>query len=240
MSDYAAAIASTIRVVETRAKYFRNQIVVVVFVGATSIACATVARSLLPLLGMFLLVPVCGFFFFADSKLLHQWRVDLFASWVRKDLDFFAFCSTVRAIPSLPKETLEGMLATLPVMSDLLTERAISGSTRQAVAATALALGRITADSLALKACAAAIVVISLALAIFTWRWSWLIGVAAVVPAAVLYLALKGRHLAMSQAQVLACRAQADFSDSNYSSCCLPALDSNIAKNPLPPVGNTR
>src|SRR5262249_62191118 len=63
---------------------------------------------------LLLLFPAWGLFFLGDAKLVNDWRSRLFDAWVKKEIEFRAFCDAVNAIPTLPRETLQTMLATLP------------------------------------------------------------------------------------------------------------------------------
>ena len=125
MFSYRAAIDQTTQTIDRRAKPFRNLIVAVTFVGLGSILWAGIAWSWLPLAGIFLLVPFCGLYLFVDGKLLNQWRHELFAHWEKGELDFRALYDAVTAISTLPKNTVESMLETLPSAGDLVTEQSI-------------------------------------------------------------------------------------------------------------------
>jgi hypothetical protein len=162
----------TTRVIERRATLFRNLVVVVVAIGLAAFAVAIVARWSAGLAALVFLVPACGYFFYADVVLLNDWRCDVLASWVRRDIDIAAFCQAIRAYPALPRKTTEAMLATLPRTSDIVAERKIGAPTRQAVAATSGAAHRARADALLLATAASVIVAgsVAAAIAVRTWR----------------------------------------------------------------------
>ncbi len=135
MSAYRIAIDQTTKMIDNRARYFRNLVVAVVVLTLGSLGWAAVTWTFLPLSGLLLLLPLCGRFFFLDAKLLNDWRSQLLDAWVKNDIEFRGFCDAVSAIPTLPKNTIQSMLATLPSAGDLAAEQRISSSTREATAA---------------------------------------------------------------------------------------------------------
>jgi hypothetical protein len=217
VSDYRTASDHFIHVIEIRARCWRNQVVAVVSIGGCSIVWAILARSFLPLAGLLLLVPVCGWFLFADRRALYTWHTELFASWARREIDFFALAAFVRAIPGLPKETLEGMLGTLPVIDALPAEQAVHAPTRQAVAATALTLSRMHCDSLAFKSCTAAVVTMSALMVICTGRWLMLGGLASLCLLAVARACVRGRRLRQRDVLLDALRRNDRFDPIDYA-----------------------
>lgn len=171
MSAYWVAIDRTTGTIDRRAKYFRNLIVVVVLVSLGSISWAIFARSILPLSSFLLLFPACGLFFFLDGMLLIEWRSLLLEGWARGELDFSAFLPAVGAIPTLPKNTLQSMLATLPSAGDLLTEQKVSPNTREAVAVVVTTIHACRSDIVAFRAAAFVIVAVSAILAATLRMW---------------------------------------------------------------------
>jgi hypothetical protein len=151
MSPYRLAIDLTTQTIDMRAKAFRNLIVAVVFVIFGTLAWAMIARQVQALSGLILLIPLCGLFFFLDSKLLNQWRSQLFAHWSKKELDFRNFCDAVSAIPVLPKGTLQSMLASLPVGKEIVKEQRMAAATREAISTAVMAIYFCRSDTLTLK-----------------------------------------------------------------------------------------
>jgi hypothetical protein len=98
-----------------------------------------VAWALSPLAGFFLLLPISSVCVL-DSRLLNDWRLQLLEGWARGELDFRSFRAAVEAVPTLPKDTLQSMLATLPSAGSFITEQGISSSTRNAIAAVVTAI----------------------------------------------------------------------------------------------------
>jgi hypothetical protein len=217
MSAYRTAIDHTTRAIVRRSRYFRNQIVTVVVVSLVSIAWALIARSPAPLLGVALLVPVSGIFFLADSRVLDGWRAELLEGWTAHGLDLAAFSAAIRANPTLPKETTEGMLATLPLAGDIVEEQRMSTATRHAIAAKALAKYRSASDALAVKVAACAVAVGALIAAAATRRWEPLLGVMSLLSVPIAGGWMRRARLAKSEQEVTACRDQAGFSEPDYA-----------------------
>lgn len=217
MSAYRNAIDRTTRTIERRARYFRNQVITVVVVGLLSLAWALAGRSLAPLLGIALLLPVCGLFFFADHRVLDAWRAELLDDWVRRDLELAAFRQAIRANPALPKETTEGMLATLPSAEDLITEQGMSTATRRAVTVATIGRYRWRSDAMALKTLAWAIAGGGLVVAIAKSRWEPLLTLVSLVLLPVVGIWVRHRRIADSRHQEAECRCQPGFSEPDYT-----------------------
>jgi len=216
VSPYRTAIDHTTKSIDTRARYFRNLIVIVVTLTLASIIAAAVARRFFPLAGLLLLLPACGFFFVLDAKLLGNWQSHLLEAWVRKDVDFRALCEALNAVPKLPKETLRSMLATLPSAGDLPAEQRISSNTREAVAAAVTDIQARQSDTVALKAAAAAIVSMSVIVAMALGTWEPLLGNLAVFLLPILRVWLNRKRIGQVKKRTLAARAKPDFSNEKY------------------------
>lgn len=98
-------------------------------------------------------------------------------AWVKKEIEFRGFCDAISAITTLPKDTLQGMLATLPSTGDLAGEQRISSSTREAAAALTTTIHACESDVMALKAIGFAIAAGSLIIAVIFWMWLPIIGI---------------------------------------------------------------
>lgn len=217
MSAYRVAIDQTTVTIDRRAKYFRNLIVAVVLVSLGSMVWAVFARSILPISSFLLLFPVCGLFFFLDCKLLIEWRSLLLEGWARGELDFSAFLPAVGAIPMLPKNTLQSMLATLPSAGDILTEQRVSPSTREAVAIVVTIIHACHSDIVAFKAAALAIIAVSAILAVTLRMWQPFI---AIIPLAVMPLLqywLRCSRLKGARKRTLAAQRLSEFNIEKYS-----------------------
>lgn len=215
MSAYRTAIDDTTAAVDRRAGYFRNQIIVVVSIAAL-VAAAAFFWSVQALWAWLLLVPACGLFFHADSRLVNRWRSDVLRPWVARELDLVAWCQAIGANPVLPKETTGGMLATLPIAGDLVAEQKILASTRQAIAASCLAIHRAKTDVLLLDAIASGVIVAILLAALWLRRWTPLLGLTVLVLLPVVRAWITRRWQKQCEAAVAACRTEAGFNEEDY------------------------
>lgn len=216
MSAYRTAIDQTTAAVDRRARYFRNQVVIVVAIAALVIIGAFVWSAAALWAGL-LLIPACGLYFHADSRLLNRWRSDLLQPWVARELDLVAYCQAIRANPILPKETTGAMLASLPLARDLISEQKMLTPTRQAIAAASLATHRGRADALLLKTIASGILVGAVVAALWMRALVPLIGLAALAVLPVVGIGLGRWRQARCEAEVAACRTRAGFNESDYT-----------------------
>ena len=216
MSAYRIAVLQTITTIDTRARYFRNLVVGVVVLTLGSIGSAAVTWTFSPLAGLLLLFPVCGLFFFLDAKLLNDWRAQLFDAWVKKEIEFRAFCDAVSAIPTLPKDTLHSMLTTLPSAGDLPAEQGSSSSTREAAAALTTTMHACESDAMALKATGFAIATGLLIIAVILWMWQPILGITILVLFPLLRKWLRRRRLRALGERTAATRTKPDFSNAKY------------------------
>jgi hypothetical protein len=187
MSAYRFAIDLTITAITRRSRRFRNQVLAVVVIGATAL------YMLWPPIGLFALVPVCGFFLWCDARQVTEWRSEILAMWARQDIDLLAFDHAIRANKFLPESTLNGMLGLLGPSPIGIGEREATTATRQAVAAVVGFSDALDSRYFAVKigACAIASAGASWAVVVHAWRP---LGLAAVI----LLLPLIGRWLRAS------------------------------------------
>jgi hypothetical protein len=216
LSPYRSAIDRTTGTIDQRAKYFRNLVMAVVIVSLGSLGWAGLIRRPAALAGILLVLPLCGLFFFLDAKLLDSWRSHILKAWVKKDIDFRAFSDAVNAVPKLPKETLGGMLATLPSPSDLAAEQRVSSSTRQGVAAVVASVQTLQSDAVAWKTAAAAMWSGAVIIALVSRRWEPLLGLAASLALPLLGKRLQRRRLELLKATTSAAHTQPDFDPADY------------------------
>lgn len=216
-SYYRVALDQTIALIERRAAHFRNQIVTTIGIGAATILGAVIGHSLLALVPICLLIPINGLYFFGDGWLLNKWRKAVLANWMRRELDVFAFRHGMRAVPSLPSDTVESMLATLPRSDSLSAEQALSAVTRQAVAAEFLAFYSARVELTFVRATASLIVAGGICTAIWARSRTPLAGLV-LAPVVVLAHRLITRSRDRSVAATLAtCRAHPQFSEEDYT-----------------------
>jgi|APLak6261659701_1056019.scaffolds.fasta_scaffold00012_12 hypothetical protein len=217
MSAYRNAIDLTTQTIDKRARYYRNLVVAVVLTSLVSIGWATMTWSLSPLSGLLLIFPISILFFFMDARLLNQWRSQLFQSWSKKDIDFCGLSHAVNAIPILPKDTLQGMLATLPIADNISAEQVITSSTREAIAASIAADHINQSDALAFKVTGFAMVVGSLILSLALSIWLPLLGITVISILPLLQKWTRGWRLRKSSEKVLIAQQKPDFNQEKYA-----------------------
>ena len=231
MSAYRLAIVQTITTIDTHTRHFRNLVVAVVVLTLGSMGWAAVTWTFSPLAGLLLLLPVGGLFFFLDGKLLNDWRSRLLDAWVKKDIEFRVFCDAAGAIPTLPKETLQNMLATLPSVGDLPMEQRISSSTREVIAARATAIYTCQSDAMALKATGFAIATGSLITVAILGMWQPILGITVLALFPFVRKWLIRRRLRAFRERTAILRAKPDFSNATYVE-----LVANLPRHPISPA----
>jgi len=212
LSTYRLAIDQTTQTIDRRSKHFRNLIVAVTFVGLGSTLWAGIAWSWLPLTGIFLLVPFCGLYLFIDGKLLDHWRQELFSVWEKGEIDFQALHDAVISISTLPKDSVLGMLDTLPSAGDLVAEQGISTSTRKAVAAVVTTINTCRSDAIALTAAGYTITGCVIIAAIAFWQWQPLLGLFVVGLPLLLQKWIRAKRLKSARERLRAAQNVSDFS----------------------------
>jgi hypothetical protein len=231
MSAYRLAVLHTITTIDTRARYFRNFVVSVVVLTVGSLGGGAVTWTFSPLAGLLLLLPAGGLFFFLDAKLLNDWRSRLLDAWVKKDIEFRVFCEAVSAIPTLPKETLQSMLATLPSAGDLSVEQQISSTIREMTAAATTMMHACEFDAMALKATGFAIATGSLITAGILGMWQPTLGITMLALFPFMRKWLRRRRLRALGERIAALRAKPDFSNATYGE-----LVATLPWQPISPV----
>ena len=216
MSQYRAAIDLTTRVINRRAKSYRNLVITVAVVFICSISWAIVAQALWPLTGFLVLIPICGFYFFLDGKLLNDWRSQIMESWVKGDLIFRYFYDAINAVPMLPKETLQSMLLTLPKATNIKSKADFATSTREAAAVAVSAIFSCRSDALAYKAVGHTILTSSVIAASSSGMWTPLVGILAVVPIPVLLKRVRIIQLRNTRVKIQSALEQPDFDQQKY------------------------
>lgn len=211
MSSYRVAIDHTTQTIDRRAKHYRNLIVAVTFVSLGSILWAGITWSWLRLAGILLLVPFCGLYFFIDGKLLNQWRHELLAGWEKGDIDFRALYDAVTPISTLPKNTVESMLETLPSAGDLVTEQSISSSTRKAITAVVTTIHACRSDYLGFKTAGYTIAGGVFIVGTTLWMWQPLLGIFTVGLVLLLRKWLTKRRLKGARERIMTAQREPDF-----------------------------
>lgn len=148
---YRAAIDATTAALSMRARSYRTLILVVAAGIGGACLWALFAKSLAPLVLLLLVGVSVGTFFWLDALRLNRWRTQLLRPWQRRELDFAALSTAVRAIPGLPADSVDAMLTSLPRARDLEQERQWGVETRSEMASALLARDRKDAARLLLK-----------------------------------------------------------------------------------------
>ncbi len=115
------ATTITTQTLALRAARFRNFVVAVVAVALAAMLWALLQTSWQPLLGLILLVPLCGAFLYLDARTVHRWQDHILETWAQDKLDLDIFSDTLTAIRALPPRTLRAMLDTLPNLQHTAT-----------------------------------------------------------------------------------------------------------------------
>ena len=179
---YGAATNATVRLIERRARAYRDIVVAVSLLGLMVLGWALWWRSVRPLALLLLLVPLTLLCLWQDRWLLNGWRARLLADWKAGAVDFAALRSTLLANPTLPKTTVAAMLDSLPDQGNLVHERAISLPTREAVALAIMNSDREHAVGFALLGLAVVAGSAGCLLAVLLAKWWLLIGLLFAIP----------------------------------------------------------
>jgi hypothetical protein len=171
---------------------------------------------LAPLAGFFLFLPICGIFFFLDTKLLNDWRYHIVQMWAKGDIELRFFLKTVSANPILPKATLQSMLTTLPLEGKLGSEEQASANTRQAVAVALLSVDAYRADALAVLATGYMIIAASVILSVAVQTWQPLLGIGLVLLLPLIRLWCKHWRFESALRGMPVARRSGDFSYDHY------------------------
>ena len=214
--DYRSAIVLTETTIRRRAALFRIQGIALLLVIAAAVVDAIVARRPATLLGLGMLLPLCGGFLLLDANALRDWRRQLFAAWTSGTFDFVAFFVAIRALPYLPQRTVEGMLATLPDAGDLSYEQRLGVATRRAIAAESEALRAEEWHAMQRRVVASACIAHVIVISASTRRWVPASGVAAVVVLPSVAPIVRRRRRARTEQLRSACEAEADFSGPDF------------------------
>jgi predicted PurR-regulated permease PerM len=224
MSAQSVALERTTKAIEQRVKYYRRHMMVFVGIALLTLVGMIVWRSFSSALTVVFLIPVCALYLFLDGSVLIQWRLDLLTAWERRELEFAAFAEALRADRGLPRETIQGMLLTLPMVGELGMEQRLSTATRQAVAAASQAAHHAQSDVMLLNAIVSAVAASAIVLSIWTWTAPPLLGLAAFVLLPPARWWARRRRWLRCETEVMSFRQQPGFSESDYARIHLEAL----------------
>lgn len=170
------AMRLTTYTINIQTSIFRNLVITVVVVSLISLIWAAIQRSWLPLLGVLLLAPICGAFFFYDIHLIDRWQQQILAMWEQENLDLDIFTQAMTTISALPQHTLRGMRGTLPTKDKVSCGGNIPQSFRHAVAMTLKTINGCHKDRTVCVTLAWTLGLASPALAAIQWSWLPLLG----------------------------------------------------------------
>jgi hypothetical protein len=153
---------------------------------------------------------------FIDGKLLNQWRHELLVDWVKREIDLRALYEAVIQISTLPKDTVQSMLETLPSAGDLVAEQGVSASTRTAIAAVVTTIHTYRSSDIALKATGYTIAGGVLIFAAALWTWQPLLGAFAVGLIILLKNLGKKRRLKGARERINTAQQEPDFDTEKF------------------------
>jgi hypothetical protein len=176
------AMHLTFDVLRHRLLRFRGLLIAVGLLILLSLGAAIACRSWRPLLGLSLLVTLCGAFCCLDVTRVGRWQDQILGLWDQDRLDLDVFAETVSTLPGVPQDLLRGMFETLPTRKRGFAR--VARAAREAVARTMQALNRCQRDRTALVTLAYTLAGASLACAAFTGSWLPMVGCLTVLPLA--------------------------------------------------------
>lgn len=175
MATVKDAMDLTTRTIDRRAFHYRNLVVLLVLVAVVCVVWAAIAWSGLPLLGLLMVLPLCGGFLVLDCYLVNRWRERVLRMWTEEELDLENFAQCIAAIRMLPLGTLRAMLATLPTGDH-------APAMKHALAVTLTVIHRGESDRTSFGILAYTTAAAAVAVAVLSWSWIPLVSVLLVVP----------------------------------------------------------
>jgi len=175
-SSFKEALNLTTQVIEVRVKWFRNLIICVVVVALASLILALIQFSWQPLLGLILLVPLCGSFLYLDSHLVNHWQERILQMWVQEDLDLTIFYNSMSTIRMFPQRMFQGMLKTLLINNQSIDSRNLNQEVKKSLVHTIQTISRCQNHKIVFFSFAYTFALISMALAGMLKSWLPLFG----------------------------------------------------------------
>ena len=108
------AIEITLRILEGRARLYRNLIIVVSVLFLSSILATIFSGLWILLTGLVLIVPFCGCFIALDSRKVSRWQIELLNMWQKQNLELDLFSKVITNFQKVPPQSLKTMLSGLP------------------------------------------------------------------------------------------------------------------------------
>lgn len=113
-SAYSLAMDAARDTIVRRSRQYKWLVMGVSVVGVSGVLTAIVSVSLLPLTVVLALPAAVTGFFALDLRAVQRWRHAVLAAWVDGELQLDLLASTLKQVPTLPAQTVAGMLETLP------------------------------------------------------------------------------------------------------------------------------
>lgn len=145
-SGYSKAIQLTTQTIDARAARFRNLVIGVVVISAICMVLTSFQCSWHPLLGLFLLVPLCGMYFSLDIGIVNRWQEQILFQWTQENLDLTIFSANISQIRIIPNKTLKSMISMLPTDNVAIRIENLHIEQRRALALALQAISRIQHD----------------------------------------------------------------------------------------------
>jgi len=135
-ATFRDAIGSTIRLLNSRARRYRNLVIAVLAVIFAIALWATIQWSVLPLLGLLSLPMLCGISFCLDTASVNRWRAHVLLQWQAGQLDIDDLWYALAHMKHLPTKTIDTMLGSLPTRDLIGASTAMTPGLRKGLAAT--------------------------------------------------------------------------------------------------------
>jgi len=179
---FREALTLTLRLLDTRARRYRNFVIILLAVVFVSFVWATIQFSLVPLLGLLSLPCLCGVFFWLDAMSVNRWRTQILSFWLAGRLDIDDFRYALTSMKRLPKRTMETMLGSLPTREVVGTPVAGTPALREALATTLGCIHSCQAARAIAATAAWTVGAAAVAAAIMERSWGPCVGVVFVLP----------------------------------------------------------
>lgn len=172
-SPYARLIDATRDTVQARAGQYKR-LVMCIALGFIAVAAAALVLRQWPMLWAWALAPCAVItFFIADARSVQAWRQAVLQAWCAGEVRLDILAPTLRQVPGLPPQTVEGMLACLPQAMLDDAPQAWRGELASLQARLARAAMQRLALRAALWALAVAVPVAACLSGRATWLWAW-------------------------------------------------------------------
>ncbi len=139
-SGIKEALDLTIGTINKRSKSYKNTVILVVVLAFVFAIWTVIKFSWRPLTGYFLIVPLSGFYFYFDTRLVSKWQQRIMELWVWEKIKLDFFFQTLQTMKMLPTNTLQSMLDTLPYTGHTSLSQNASPALKQSLASTLLTI----------------------------------------------------------------------------------------------------